>query len=82
MSIQKDDLLIAADWLDAYEDQPGGDVAPRMKAVAEMLRRTSDEELVRTLAKRAKVPVAEARLFLRRKGELAAAPEGGQQAGA
>lgn len=80
MSIEKDDLVTAADWLDAYKDQPGGDVAPRMRAVAEMLRRTPDEELVRTLAKRAKVPVAESRLFLRRKSELAAAPDGWQQA--
>ena len=75
MSIPKDDLLIAADWLDAYEDQPGGHVAPRMKAVAEMLRRTSDAKLIRTLAKRAKVPIAQAKLFLRPKGELAAVSE-------
>ena len=75
MPIPKNDLLLAADWLDAYEDQPGGDVAPRMKAVADWLRRESDAQLVRTFARSAKVPAAHARAFLRKKGELAAAPE-------
>lgn len=69
-----DDLLLASDWLDSYESEPGDDAADRCAAVAAWLRHqvaaASTNAAIRAKAREFGVKPSVVRAALKRKMEV------------
>jgi hypothetical protein len=72
-NITPDDLRIAAEWLEAYENAPEDETSKTMFAVAVMLRATADRiekaSIVRKYASKLNVPTKALRAAIKRAKE-------------